>query len=112
MFTDHTGDIKCRASDVYQAGTWRVSTSVRADGAGRASGGHVGATPDADEAFAAVRALVDGVRHLVSSDPLERMGTDLGPAGTGMSSVELDIVDAVSYETLRRTLKNDLKPWL
>jgi hypothetical protein len=26
--------------------------------------------------------------------------------------VELDIVDAVSYETVRRTLKKHLKPWL
>src|ERR1700730_16896782 len=46
----------------------------------------VWATADADEAFAAVGALVHGVRHSVSPDPLRRVGADVFAAGTGVSS--------------------------
>src|SRR5712691_188919 len=46
----------------------------------------VWATADADEALAAAGALEHGVRHSVSSDPLRRVGVDVGEVGTGMSS--------------------------
>jgi hypothetical protein len=46
----------------------------------------VRATAEADEAFAAARALVHGVRHSGSSDAFGRVSADLGQAGAGTSS--------------------------
>ena len=46
----------------------------------------VWATAEADEALAAARTLVHGVRHSVSPDPPRRVRADLGQAGTGVSS--------------------------
>ena len=46
----------------------------------------VRATAEADEALAATRAFVHGVRHSVGSGAFGRVGADLDQAGTGMSS--------------------------
>ena len=46
----------------------------------------VWATAEADEALAAARTLVHGVRHSVSSDAFGRVRADLDQAGAGKSS--------------------------